>query len=125
MSSIAFPPDDTASFPSARSSTTDQGQWTADPARAARNRLNAQHSTGPRTREGKSRSAQNARTHNLTSATPPPMLLTDPTYRQAKQELIEELRPTSPMQVVLVNQLAHLTWQLDQIPKLEHQILST
>ena len=124
MSSIAFPPDDSSSSPSVRSSTTDHGQPTTDTLRAARNRLNAQHSTGPRTPEGKSRSAQNARTHNLTASTPPPTLLADPTYRQAKQELIEELRPTTPMQQVLVSQLAHLTWKLDQIPKLEPHILA-
>jgi len=125
MSSIAFPPDDTTSSPSAHtSSTMDHGRSTMDQLRAARNRANARKSTGPKTPEGKSRSAQNARTHNLTSTTPPPSLLANPTYRQAKQELVDELRPTSPMQQVLVSQLAHLTWQLDQIPKLEHQILS-
>jgi hypothetical protein len=125
MPSIAFPPDDTTRNVRAPISTTDQGQRTTDLARAERNRLNAAKSTGPRTPDGKHRSAQNARTHNLTASTPPPSLLADPTYRQAKQELVDELRPTTPMQTVLVSQLAHLTWQLDQIPKLEHQILST
>jgi len=37
---------------------------------------------------------------------------------------VEELRPTTPMQQVLVSQLAHLTWQLDQIPKLEPHLLA-
>src|SRR5258707_1107380 len=58
MSSIALPSEN----------TTD----TLAALRAARNRQNAQKSTGPRTQQGKPRSAQNARTHALTTATPPP-----------------------------------------------------
>ena len=34
--------------------------------RTATNRANAQHSTGPRTPEGKARSSQNARKHTFT-----------------------------------------------------------
>src|SRR4051812_23655405 len=123
MSSIAFPPDDTTGSSSAPSPTTDQGRPPTDLV-SDRNRRNAARSTGPRTPEGKARSAQNARTHNLPPTTPPPTLLTDPPYRQAKQELVDELRPTTPMQQVLVSQLAYLTWQLDQIPKLEPQLLA-
>ncbi len=37
------------------------------PERLAANAANAQHSTGPRTPEGKARSSQNARTHGLTA----------------------------------------------------------
>src|SRR4051812_16152639 len=58
--------------------TTDHGQRTTDI--SARNRANAQHSTGPKTPAGKGRSAQNARTHGLTATTPPPDLpVPDPT----------------------------------------------
>src|SRR3954454_25091210 len=127
MTSIAFPPD--SSYAHA-SPTPDSGQRPPDAAaRAARNRLNAQHSTGPRTPAGKARSAQNARTHGLTadgalSTTPtaiPRDLAADPTFQLAKQELLDEFRPITPMQQVLVGQLAHLTWKLGQIPRLERQ----
>jgi hypothetical protein len=39
------------------------------PSRAATNRANSQHSTGPRTESGKQRSSQNALRHGLTART--------------------------------------------------------
>ncbi|HEY7115425.1 MAG TPA: hypothetical protein VH475_02500, partial [Tepidisphaeraceae bacterium] len=134
MSSIAFPPDDTTSSLRAPTPTTDNGPRTTDvDPITLRNRQNALKSTGPRTQAGKSRSAQNAKTHGLTAHsaltasadTPlPPDLTADPTFQLARDELIEELRPITPMQRILVNQIAHLTWKLDQIPHLERQILA-
>jgi hypothetical protein len=129
MTSIACPSDASSTVtrsPSApHADTTDRGQPTTDELRRARNRRNACKSTGPKTPEGKGRSSQNATTHGLTALTPPPDLARDPDFQQAKAELTEEYRPTTPTQVVLVNQLAHLTWKLDQIPRLERQLLAT
>src|SRR3954462_1060973 len=127
MSSIAFPPDDTSVSTTAQPSNEDS----LVAGRAKRNRANAQRSTGPRTKEGKARSAQNARTHGLTAdgalaatlRAIPPDLAADPTFQLAKQELLDELRPITPMQLILVTQLAHLTWKLHQIPHLERQLL--
>src|SRR3954462_12406257 len=107
MCSIAFPPESTT--------TTDHEQLTTD--RAARNKRNAQHSTGPRTAAGKARSAQNARTHGLTSSLPPTAVpVPDPTAQLAfttlTQELKEEHRPTTPTQTVLVEELALIIWKL-------------
>src|SRR6266498_3427111 len=88
MSSIALPSEDT-------------GTDSLTALRAARNRQNAQHSTGPRTKQGKSRSAQNARTHGLSANTPPTAVpVPDPTanlaYTTLKQELLEEHPPPPP-----------------------------
>lgn len=115
MTSIALPQEDTAR---ATAAPTEDDVF-------ARNRQNATHSTGPRTPQGKSRSAQNARKHNLTATTPPRDLLTDPTYQLSKQELIEEFQPATPTQHILVSQLTYLAWKLTQIPKLERQLLAT
>src|SRR4029079_19033893 len=82
-------------------------------------------STGPRSQEGKSRSSQNATKHHLSATNPPPHLLENPTYQISKREFIEEFDPQTPAQCVLVSQLTFTAWKLDQIPHLEHQILST
>src|SRR5689334_20712936 len=100
MTSIACPPDETTSSHPAPATTADQGQRTKDI--LARNRRNAQRSTGPRTPEGRKRSAQNATTHALCTTAPPPDLQRDPDFQQAKAELVEEYRPTTPTQVVLL-----------------------
>jgi hypothetical protein len=130
MTSIACPPDEsTAGFPSApASSTMDHGQLTMD--RAARNRANAAKSTGPRTAGGKARSARNARTHGLTSSTPPTDLpVPDPTaqleFTTTLQELTEEHRPVTPTQHLLVRELALVSWKLQYVPRVEHRLLNT
>ena len=85
MTSLALLPAATSSSPSAPASTMDHGQSTMDAAAVtARNRANAQHSTGPRTPAGKARSDQNARTHGLSSTTPPTEIpVPDPTSATA------------------------------------------
>ena len=98
--------------------------------RAQRNRQNAQKSTGPRTAAGKARSAQNARTHGLTSTLAPNQLpVPDPTaqlaYTTLKQELAEEHRPTTPTQHTLLDELTLIIWKLQYIPRIEHRLLNT
>jgi hypothetical protein len=122
MTSIALPQEESATA----APTTDNEPLTTDSEDVfARNHRNAQHSTGPRTQAGKTKSAQNARKHNLSSTTPPRDLLTDPTYQLSKQEFIEEFQPATPTQHILVNQLTYVAWKLTQIPKLERQLLAT
>src|SRR4051812_44070714 len=82
-------------------------------------------STGPRSQEGKARSSQNARKHNLSATNPPPSLLANPTYQISRNEYFEEFNPQTPAQKTLVDQLTFISWKLDQIPRLEHQLLST
>src|SRR5687768_2747570 len=95
------------------------------PKKLAANRANALKSTGPRTREGKQRSAQNATTHALTSSTIGNYKL-DPTYDTIRHELYKELRPNSPTQYFLVDELALIVFKLDLLfPQAEHQIMNT
>src|SRR4051812_9188058 len=116
MCSIAFPTEST------NSSLTPTTDGDLANTRAARNKKNAQHSTGPRTKKGKQRSAQNARTHGLTATLPPTAVpVPDPTAQLAfttlKQELTEEHRPTTPTQSVLVEELALVIWKLQYLPR--------
>src|SRR5205823_3255493 len=82
-------------------------------------------STGPRSQAGKSRSSQNARKHNLSATTPPPSLLSNPTYQISRDEYFEEFNPQTPAQKTLVDQLTFISWKLHQVPRLEQQLLAT
>lgn len=109
MSSIALPSDDSTS--------------TVDP-QTHRNRLNAQHSTGPTSAEGKRKVSQNAVKHGLTSTRiPSPLESCD--FDTLKRELREEHNPITPTQSTIVNELAFIIWKLNQIPKIERELLNT
>jgi hypothetical protein len=59
-------------------------------ARIAANRRNAEHSTGPRTSQGKARSRQNARKHGLSIS-----IGMDPTWVEGAEELADAIWRTS------------------------------
>src|SRR5260370_465470 len=72
------------------------------PARLAANAANAQHSTGPRTPEGRARSSQHARTHGLTVRA----VIADmhiPALPNALQPAnrIQQFNKTKPLQLLL------------------------
>jgi hypothetical protein len=94
------------------------------PDRAAVNRLNSRHSTGPRTPAGKIRSALNALTHGLTGKT---VLLPteDPAAHQRHtQEFFDEYQPHGPTEKQLVQELIDTSWRLNRVPALEAEILT-
>ena len=76
------------------------------------NKQNAQHSTGPRTDEGKQRTSQNALKHGL-YATDPLIRGEDPDdfYRHGA-ELEYQLRPANAVEEDLVEQIIDITWRL-------------
>jgi hypothetical protein len=92
--------------------------------RAAINRANSKHSTGPRTEAGKQRSSQNALRHGLTcqSAVLP---TEDPSaYEQHCRQFRDEYQPANATETQLVQELADTSWRLNRIPLLEVDVLS-
>jgi hypothetical protein len=92
--------------------------------RAAINRANSQHSTGPRTEAGKQRSSLNALRHGLTAASPV-LPSEDPSvYEGHRRRFFDEYRPATPTESQLVQELVDTSWRLNRIPLLEADVLA-
>jgi hypothetical protein len=92
--------------------------------RAAINRENAQHSTGPVTLEGKARSSQNALKHGLSAKA---LLLPsdDPAaFQRHLDTFLNEYQPQGPTEQQLVRTLANNSWQLDRVNRLEQALFT-
>ena len=92
--------------------------------RAAINRENAQHSTGPVTLEGKARSSQNALKHGLSAKA---LLLPsdDPAaFQRHLDTFLDEYQPQGPTEQQLVRTLANNSWQLDRVNRLEQALFT-
>ncbi len=101
-----------------------QAPSSPNPTRAAINRANAQHSTGPRTAEGKSASSQNAFKHGLYSKQ---LVLPgeDPAELDAlRADLRREHQPATTTEDILVNELAEHYWRLRRMRKFEARAMS-
>src|SRR5260221_290407 len=89
------------------------------PAKLAANAANAQHSTGPRTPEGKARSSQNARTHGLTARD----LVIAPDEREEFEQLRTDyqtsVQPQDGIQQSLFEELLGAAWNLRRIRRME------
>jgi hypothetical protein len=92
--------------------------------RTAINRANAQHSTGPRTDPGKSRSALNALRHGLTAASPVLPSEDRASYESHRRQFFDEYQPATPTETQLVQELIDTSWRLNRIPLLEAKLLS-
>ncbi len=90
--------------------------------RLSANRENAQHSTGPRTPEGKSVSSQNAVKTALTGRTV--LLPTDDAdlYTSHIEGFRTEWRPTGQRETILVQSVADINWRIERIASLEAAI---
>ena len=97
--------------------------WT-DSRRAAINRANSQHSTGPRTDTGKQRSSQNALRHGLTAAAPVLPSEDRAAYEQHRRQFFDEYQPATAAETQLVNELVDTAWRLNRIPLLEAELLT-
>ena len=95
------------------------------PARQFANTANAQLSTGPRTEEGRARSAQNARKHGLTAKE----LVIAPEQREEFEEFLAdfqtEVRPQGPIQQTLFDELVAAAWNLRRIRGMETELYAS
>ena len=92
------------------------------PAQHVANAANAQLSTGPRTDEGKARSAQNARKHGLTARE---LIIRDDEREQfeaLQTDLTAEIRPRGALEDIVFNQLVHAAWNLQRLRRLEAEL---
>jgi len=96
----------------------------AETQRAATNRANSQHSTGPRTDAGKQRSSRNALRHGLTAQTAVLPTEDPETYQRHVQQFLDEYAPATPTETQLVHEIANSAWRLNRIPFLEADLLS-
>ena len=96
----------------------------SDAQRAAINRANSLHSTGPRTQPGKQRSSLNALRHGLTARTAVLPTEDPAAYQRHIQQFLDEYAPATPTETQLVHEIANTAWRLNRIPSLEAELLS-
>src|SRR6202158_2593428 len=92
--------------------------------RAAVNRANAQHSTGPRTEAGKQRSKLNALRHGLTGQTVVLPTEDHSAYQRHSQSFLDEYRPQGATETQLVQSLLDTSWQLNRAAAVETNLFS-
>ncbi|MBE7157180.1 MAG: hypothetical protein INR62_01870 [Rhodospirillales bacterium] len=90
--------------------------------RAERNRRNAEHSSGPRTEEGKRRSSVNAVKTALTGRTV--LLPTDDVarYEQHVANWFADRNPQTPREHLLTQSIADTEWRLERIVQIESSL---
>jgi hypothetical protein len=88
------------------------------------NRLNAQKSTGPKTPEGKAKSALNACRHQLTGQV---TTMTEPDrviYNVFLEGYMAEWKPEGATEIQLVTRIAHDNWRLNRAGAIEDNLFA-
>jgi hypothetical protein len=92
-------------------------------ARAAASRRNGAKSRGPRTPEGKARSAQNALKHGFRAQQHVVLPGEDAAaFRELEAALLEELAPVGALQAVLARRIVAAAWRLERAERLEAEL---
>jgi hypothetical protein len=95
------------------------------PARAAASRKNGAKSRGPKTPEGKARSAQNALRHGLCARQT--VVLGDEdqeAFEALEAALMAELAPRGALQTVLARRIVAATWRLERAERMEAELFA-
>jgi hypothetical protein len=90
----------------------------ATPAQIAANQANARLSTGPRTPEGKAAVSRNAVKHGFASTHED-----RGTFEEFSEEFRKELKPATPLEDELCEQIIHAAWNLRRIRIAERALL--
>jgi hypothetical protein len=101
-------------------------QNTVSPEQLAANRANAAKSTGPRSPEGKTRSAQNARKHGFTGSTFAVVRLEDlQEAANLKDDLVAVYQPVNSQELLAVERIALAQQALLRAARLESGLFTT
>ena len=92
--------------------------------RAAINRENARHSTGPRTPEGKQRASLNAMRHGLTGQTVVSPKDDLSAYLRFTRRFYDDLQPKGVIEMQLVQTIADNSWRLNRARVYENNLLT-
>ncbi len=95
------------------------------PARAAASRRNGAKSRGPKTPEGKARSARNALKHGLCARQT--VVLGDEdlaAFEALEAALMAELAPQGALQAVLARRIVAATWRLERAERIEAELFA-
>jgi hypothetical protein len=89
------------------------------------NRRNAQHSTGPKTAEGKAVVANNALRHGLRSQRIVTAGEDQAEYDDLRNELIAQFAPVGILEIMLTDRIAAGFWRLSRTARMETEMLET
>ena len=96
------------------------------PAQLAANQANSQHSTGPRTPDGKTASSTNATKHGFFAKHA--VLLNELEHRQfesLRNSFVYEFNPANIVEVTLLDQLVLAAWNIERTNRLEAELANT
>jgi hypothetical protein len=88
------------------------------------NRANAQHSTGPRSEAGRKRSSLNALRRGLTGQAVLLFSEDREAYLKHSREIIEDLKPETPLERQLAQSVADQQWRLNRILSITEAMLA-
>ncbi len=91
-------------------------------AQIAANKKNAKKSTGPKTAEGKAKSAQNATKHGLTAATDVIKGESQQEYDAHYRRFIDDLAPRNSIEEFLADRVASLAWRLKRADRIQKEV---
>jgi len=90
-------------------------------AKLAANQANAQHSTGPRTEQGKASTAQNATKSGLFSTRDFVLPHEQPIWAALDESIRAELRPSGPIEEALTAEIRSALWRLRRCGEIESE----
>ncbi len=87
------------------------------------NRLNAQKSTGPCSREGKAAASQNSVKHGLFARQTVISSENQADFCKERDRILSDLAPESPMESMLAERIVILSWRLQRVDHIQNQTI--